>query len=221
MIRCVIFDFDGLILETEVPALQAWQEIYQEYGCSLPISVWATRIGTSADAFNPYDYLEAQLGRPIDREHIHRKRSQRRNELVEAQSILPGVEGYIADAKRLDLKLGVVSSSSREWVIGHLSRLGIRTSFDAIKCSDDVQHTKPDPELYHAVLRELDLGAEQAIALEDSPNGILAAKRAGVFCIAVPNPVTRQLPLDQADLHLDSMADLPLEELLMRVQQSG
>ena len=81
--------------------------------------------------------------------------------------------------------------------------------------------TKPDPELYQLVLDALDLRADQAIALEDSPNGVLAAKRAGIFCVAVPNAVTRQLSLDQADLRLTSLADLSLEQLLAQVRSTG
>jgi HAD superfamily hydrolase (TIGR01509 family) len=218
MIRSLIFDFDGLILDTEVPDLQSWQEIYLEYGCTLPMSVWAVCIGSS-DLFDPYEYLESQLGRSVDREAIRAKKRRRETKLIEAQPVLPGVKEYITDAKRLGLKLGVASSSSRSWVIGHLSRLGLLSHFDCIKCADDVERTKPDPALYISVLDELGLQADQAIALEDSPNGILAAKRAGLFCVAVPNPVTRQLSLQQADLQLTSLAELPLERLLSEIQK--
>jgi HAD superfamily hydrolase (TIGR01509 family) len=218
MIRSLIFDFDGLILDTEVPDLQSWQEIYLEYGCTLPMSVWAVCIGSS-DLFHPYEYLESQLGRSVDREAIRAKKRRRETKLIEAQPVLPGVKEYITDAKRLGLKLGVASSSSRSWVIGHLSRLGLLSHFDCIKCADDVERTKPDPALYISVLDELGLQADQAIALEDSPNGILAAKRAGLFCVAVPNPVTRQLSLQQADLQLTSLAELPLERLLSEIQK--
>ncbi len=219
-IRGVVFDFDGLILDTELPAFQSWQEIYQEYGCHLSLSTWASRIGTSPDAFNPLEELETQLGRPVNREEVRRKRRQLRDELIKDQRVLPGVKEYIGDARRLWLKLGVVSSSPRDWVVGHLSRLGILEAFHSIRCSEDVMHTKPDPELYHTALRDLGLTAQQAIALEDSPNGILAAKRAGLFCVAVPNTLTRQLPLDQADLLLNSLADLSLENLLRHIQQA-
>ena len=214
MIRAVIFDFDGLILDTEVPEYQTWQEIYQIYGCELPLEVWATAVGTSADVFDPYAYLEGLLGRQVEREEIFLKRRQRYAELLDAQSTLPGVQAYIADAKRLGLRLGVASSSSRDWVVGHLTQLGLGSYFDCIKCADDVPRVKPDPALYQAVLDTLALPAEHAIALEDSPHGIAAAKRAGLFCVAVPNPLTRQLSLAHADLHLDSLADLPLERLL-------
>jgi HAD superfamily hydrolase (TIGR01509 family) len=221
MIQAVIFDFDGLILDTEVPEFQTWQEIYQAHGCELALEVWATGLGTSVDAFNPYTHLEVQAGCPIDREAIQQLRRQRYLELLGANVVLPGVREYIADAKRLGLQLGVASSSSREWVVGHLTELGLSAYFDCIKCRDDVQRVKPDPALYLAVVEAFALQPSQAIALEDSPNGIAAAKRAGLFCVAVPNPLTRQLSLTHADLLISSLADLPLQGLLEHVQRNG
>ena len=221
MIQAVIFDFDGLILDTEVPEFQTWQEIYQAHGCELSLEVWATGLGTSADAFDPYDHLEAQLGRLIDREVIQQQRRQRYHELLGAKAVLPGVREYIAEAKSLGLHLGVASSSSREWVVGHLTELGLSAYFDRIKCRDDVQRVKPDPALYQAVVEALALQPSQAIALEDSPNGIAAAKRAGLYCVAVPNPLTRQLSLAHADLLVSSLADFPLQHLLEHVQRNG
>lgn len=221
MIRALIFDFDGLIVDTELPDFISWQEIYKQYGGCLPLSAWATRIGTSEDAFDALDYLEAQLGRPVDREAIRSEHEQRKIELVETQRILPGVKDYMTDAKRLGLKLGLASTSSRDWVTEYLARLRLREHFDCIKCADDVRHVKPDPELYRAVLDALDLRADEAVALEDSPNGILAAKRAGIFCVAVPSSLTRHLSFDQADLRVDSLPDLPLEKLLFEIQKDG
>ena len=215
MIKALIFDFDGLILDTEEPEYQSWREVYQAFGCSLPLSKWAECIGT-ADAFDPYDYLVEQLGQSIDRAGVQVKRRARFDELMAAQSVLPGVQEYILEAKRLGLRLGLASSSSREWVTGHLSRLGLLACFDSLKCGDEVERTKPDPALYLMTLQALEVGAREAIALEDSPNGVLAAKRAGIFCVAVPNPVTQHLSLAQADMQLPSLAGLPLETLLLR-----
>jgi HAD superfamily hydrolase (TIGR01509 family) len=218
MIRALIFDFDGLILDTEVPEFHAWQEIYQHHGCQLPLTTWATCIGTSAEAFDPYAYLEALLGHAVERQAIEAQKRQRRDELLTLQTVLPGVQEYLVDAARLGLQLGVASSSSRSWVTGHLSRLGLLTHFASIQCADDVQATKPNPASYQAVLKSLDVPPAQALALEDSPPGILAAKRAGLWCVAVPNALTRHLPLDQADAQLSSLADMPLEQLLATMQ---
>ena len=218
MIRAIVFDFDGLILDTEVPEFQSWQELYQAHGCTLPFAVWATCIGTT-DAFDPHAYLEAQLGQAVDRLAVQHQQRQRCDALIAAQVALPGVHDYIAEATRLGLQLGVASSSSRAWVSGHLTRLELSQHFVCITCRDDVPRTKPDPALYQAALAALGVRPEEAIALEDSPNGILAAKRAGLFCVAVPNLLTCQLPLDHADLQIPSLAAVPLPELLHAVQR--
>lgn len=217
MIRALIFDFDGLILETEGPVFQSWQELYQSYGCHLPFAKWVTTIGTT-DGGDPLDDLEKQVGRFPDRVVIDQKRLQRELDLIAARPIMPGVQEYLEDARRLGLKLGLASSSSREWVTGHLIRLGLIDSFDCIKTRDDVRQTKPDPELYLAVLAALDIKPDQAVVFEDSPNGILAAKRAGIYCVVVPNELTRLLPIDQANKRLDSLADVPLENLLQEIE---
>lgn len=212
MIQALIFDFDGLILDTELPDFECWREIYRAHGAELELATWAPCVGT-VGAFDPLDDLEGRLGRALDRPVLRRELRERIDRQIETQSVLPGVMDYLAAAKRLGLKLGVASSSSREWVGGHLSRLGL-DYFDCIRCSDDVSRVKPHPDLYEAVLAALALRPEQAIAFEDSPNGVRAAKQAGVFCVAVPNAVTRTLALDGADLRIASLAEIPLERLL-------
>jgi len=218
MIKAIIFDFDGLILDTEVPEYQSWKEIYQEYECELPISTWVVRIGTSSSGFDPYDHLEAQLGRSIDRARIRAKRRERNKQLLDRQRAMPGVEDYLEEAKRLNLKIGLASSSHLSWVMPHLSRLGLLTYFDVIKTQDDVAMTKPDPALYCQALRALGVVPDEAIAIEDSPNGALAAKRAGIFCVVVPNAITGQLSIDAADLKLTSLDELSLEKLIAHVE---
>ena len=217
MIKALVFDFDGLIVDTEMSSYQTWQEIYAEHDCQLPFSTWAICIGGSPQLFDPCEYLEQQIGRPVLREEIRLRRRQRHIRMVETQPVLPGVEDYLLSAKRLGLKIGVASSSRHEWVDTHLTRLGLIDYFDSIKCFDDVKRTKPDPELYLAVLDALGVHGQQAIALEDSPNGVIAAQQAGIFCVAVPNPVTSQLSLLHADLCLSSLTEVSLEQLLAKV----
>jgi HAD superfamily hydrolase (TIGR01509 family) len=221
VIKALIFDFDGLILETEGPTFQAWQEVFEEHGGSLPLEKWATIIGTSNNWFDPFGELEAQLGRPVDRPTIESRRKLREQALILAQPIQPGVQDTLHAARRLGLKVGLASSSSSRWIEEHLKRLGLRGDFDCLRTRDDVAHTKPDPELYLSVLQAFALPGEQAIALEDSPNGVLAARRAGLFCVAIPNELTRHLPLEHANLQINSLADWPLERLLNEASQNG
>lgn len=213
MIKALIFDFDGLILETEGPIYQSWRELYAAYNIPLPLETWGQIIGTS-DHFDVFGELQRQVGQKLDREaHLLRQKG-RETALVEQQPVRPGVEQYLKDAHRLGLKVGLASSSTCHWVTGHLERLGLLAYFDCIRARDDVLLTKPDPELYQLAVHDLGVAPHQAVAIEDSPNGILAAKRAGLFCLAVPNELTRQLSLDLADLCVDSLADFPLEQLL-------
>jgi HAD superfamily hydrolase (TIGR01509 family) len=222
MIEALVFDFDGLILDTESSSLQTWQEIYAEFGCDLPFETWAKSIGGSAaEPFDACEYLETLLGRPVPREDLRSRRRLRHVEIVETLLPLPGVEDYLREAKRLGLKIGLASSSRHEWVDAHLARLGLLVYFDTIKCRNDVERVKPDPALYLAVLDALHVRAEQAVVFEDSPNGVIAAQRAGIFSIAVPNFITSRLSLEHADMRLTSMKDMPLEELLSVVQQKA
>jgi HAD superfamily hydrolase (TIGR01509 family) len=218
MIRAVIFDFDGLILETEGPSYQSWKETYQSFGFPLPFSTWSSIVGTTQGDFDPRRELQMLVDDRVDWEAVENQRQMYENELIEAQPVLPGVEQYLQDARRLNLKIGLASSSSCQWVTRHLTRLGLVDFFDCIMASDDVVRVKPSPELYLSVLRQLQVMADEAIALEDSPIGIHAAKSARIFCVAVPNAITRQLETSHADLHLHSLAELPLEELLRQIE---
>lgn len=214
MIRALIFDFDGLVLDTETAIFQSYQEIYRSLGVELSLERWAQGVGTTDASYDPLDDLEVLLGGEVDRSSLHARQRQRETELIAGQPVLPGVVDYLHDARRLGLKVGMASSSSCRWITGHLTRLGLMAYFDCVQGRDDVQQSKPDPELYLNALEKLGVSNTQAIVFEDSPNGILAARRAGILCVVVPNPVTRQLPLDGADLLLESLADLPLEQLL-------
>lgn len=220
MIKALVFDFDGLILETETPIFQSWQELYRDYGLELRLEQWIANVGTAEEMFDPLANLEQQLGRPIDREVELPRRRRRELELIQTQSILPGVLDYLQDARKLGLKIGLASSSPCEWVVGHLERLGLIGYFEAIVASDDVARTKPDPALYRTAVEWLKVNPEQAVAFEDSLNGLIAAKRAGLRCVVVPNALTRHLRLEQADLRLNSLAEMPLEELLSRLEQA-
>ncbi len=218
MILALIFDFDGLILETEGPSYQSWEALYRSFGLELPFHTWSTIIGTTQGAFDPLIELKKQVKTKVDWDAVEKQRMAQEQALNEAQPILPGVELYLWDARRLGLKIGLASSSSRQWVMGHLIRLGMDGSFDCVRTSDDVTHVKPSPDLYFSVLEGLGIRANEAIALEDSPLGVQSAKSAGLYCVAVPNPLTSMLNLDQADLQLSSLAEISLERLLSLVK---
>ena len=217
MIRALLFDFDGLLVDTETPRYQAWRELYAEHGHEIPLERWREEVGTIG-AFDPLAYL-VDLGAVFDRDSVTERRRRRRDELCAAQELAAGVASYLDEAEQRGLAKAIVTSGAREWVLGHLERLGADARWDLIVTAEgDRERAKPTPTLYLEALAGLGIEADEAIAFEDSVNGVRAAKAAGVFVVAVPNSVTREFDLSEADLVAESLAELPLDDLLERVE---
>ena len=214
--RAFVFDFDGLILDTEEPVYRSWLEVYEAHGEELPFDRWIEIVGSSTATFDPKGHLESRLGRALTQEVLDR-RIQRRTELVRAQPIMPGVAELVESARRAGLRLGLASSSTRLWVRGHLERLGILEWFECVRCRDDVGLVKPAPDLYLAVLECLGVAPSEALAIEDSPNGIAAAKAAGMSCVAVPNEITAGLDLGHADVILPTLEGAMAVDLVQKI----
>jgi HAD superfamily hydrolase (TIGR01509 family) len=221
-VRAFLFDFDGLILDTELASRAGWELLYREHGHELPADLWATLVGTTHAPWDPQTHLEELVGEQLDWEALNERRYAHEIALIEAEELRPGIADYLAAARRHRLKRAIVSSSTRRWVDMHMERLEEAVGWDAICTADgDRARAKPAPVLYLEAVEALGVAATEAVAFEDSPNGVLAAKAAGVFCVAIPNEVTRELGLEDAgaDLVLDSLADLPPEELLARLAE--
>lgn len=214
--KAVLFDFDGLILDTETPFVTAWRELFAEFGCQFPDSCWKQMIGQSTPEASllPYKALEEALGRPVEAEAFDDRCRARRLELIKASPAREGVHRLLDEIDRRGLRKAVVSSSRRSWVEGHLANLGLLDRFDLVVCGYEGHPSKPDPTLYRVALEKLGLLASEAVALEDSPFGIQAARDAGIYCIAVPNELTAQMPLEGADRVVTSLVDLDLASLL-------
>jgi HAD superfamily hydrolase (TIGR01509 family) len=221
-VRAFLFDFDGLILDTELASRAGWELLYREHGHELPADLWATLVGTTHAPWDPMAHLEELVGEPLEREALNERRYAHEIAMIEAEELRPGIEEYFAAVRRHGLKRAIVSSSSRRWVDMHLERLEEAVGWDAICTADgDPARAKPSPTLYLEALAALDVDAREAVAFEDSPNGVLAAKAAGVFCVAIPNEVTRDLGLDEAgaDLVIGSLAELPPEILFEKLRE--
>ncbi len=214
----ILFDFDGLILDTETPIFDAWKEKFREFDQELLLEEWAEILGRSPDHSGPIDAFLSNIPNEEKRKEILREVKHKELELVHQKKPLPGVKDLIYKAKEFGIKLGIVSSSDRDWVHSHLERLGLIKYFDHTSCADDVRLAKPNPELYNLGLKKIGLAREKVLVLEDSPNGVLAAKRADLFCVAVPNQLTIQLPFEKdggvPDLFLPSLLEFPWDEFM-------
>ena len=217
MIKAILFDFDGTLVDTESIDLRTWHEVFEAHGVAVPLDRFALRIGTLTGP-NELDELDALLEAPCDRDAVTATRRRRELELLELEQLRPGVREYVEDARELGLRVGIVSSSSRSWIDMNLERLGLVDAWAAVVCADgDTTRCKPSPALYLEALDALGVAADEAIAVEDSPNGIAAARAAGIFCVGFPNDVTGALDLSEADVVLESLEDVPLVDLLGRV----
>lgn len=220
-LKAVLFDFDGVIMDSETALYESWQHVYAAHGCILPLDLWAANVGGyNYDVFDPLAYLEQQCGKSIDKDAVNAARRSCYLYHVNTLDAMPGVREAIRTVKTRRLKLAAVSSSSRNWVPVHLKRLGLYDLFDAVVCGDEAAAVKPDPALYYLVLERLHIEACEAFAVEDSPKGIAAARAASLYCLAVPNPVTRVSKLEGYDKLLDSLAAQPFESVIEEIEQA-
>ncbi len=214
MIKAIIFDFDGTIIDTETSWYVAFRDAYEQYGVELTLEMYSQCIGTSLHTFNPYEYLVTDLHLPIDLDQFRESIHARHDALMEGQRMRDGVATYLQAAKELGLKVGVASSSKLKWVERFLDRLQIKHDFDCIRTADHVKKVKPDPELYIQAAACLGVQPFEAIAIEDSPNGAKAAMAAGIYCVVAPNSITKLLPFDPVDHMVGSLTELNFHDLL-------
>ncbi|MEF3274164.1 MAG: HAD family hydrolase [Chloroflexus sp.] len=220
-IRALLFDFDGLIVDTETPAFQSWQEIFAEYGVELSVHEWGIALGANG-TFDAIAHLVARLRERDPRladevraaqTTILARRQARKDALSAAQPLLPGVLTLLTEARAASIPCAIASSSSQRWVEGWLHWLGIRNYFAAVVTADDVIATKPAPDLFLTAAARLGRSPAECLVLEDSPNGIRAARAAGCPVVAIPGAISRQLPLPPADLVLPDLTHTSLSAL--------
>lgn len=219
MIRALIFDFDGLIMDSESSCYSSWQQIFRRFGHEFPVEYYLASVGSSYETtgLHPFDYLVKVTALALDFDAIEKEQHDLEMAIVNSLPPMPGVVDQLDAGRQLGLKMAVASSSPRWWVAGHLERLGLLGYFDVVRTSEDVERIKPAPDLFLSALDALSLAAHEAVVLEDSPNGIAAARAAGILTVAVPNAITRWADLSQATLRLDSLADVDLKLLLSRL----
>lgn len=219
MIQALIFDFDGLILDTEGPLVESWRVIYERCGVDpITLADWAGSLGLDdrdPAKLDPLGRLERAIGGPLP-EDLQEERRRVRDEIVDAEALRPGVEPLLDGAAALGVPVGIASSSPTSWIERHLGPRGLLDRFAVLSCAGDGVRGKPDPATYTLACRHLDADPARSIALEDSPNGVRAAKAAGMTCVAVPNGLSRDLDVSHADLVVGTLLEIDLTALNLR-----
>lgn len=200
-----------------MPAYQSWADIYREHGHELPRERWLDYIGRESGWFDALAHLESLVGATFDREAVKRRRRERRDALVATLDVMAGIRDYVREGRGLGLRLAIASSSPGEYVRTHLDRVGLGAEWDAVICREDAARAKPAPDLFLRAVDRLGVAPAEAVAFEDSPNGVAAAKSAGLWVVAVPNELTALGDLSRADCRLATCAELSLVDLLARL----
>lgn len=211
MIKGIVFDFDGLIIDTESAWYLAFKEVFQGYNVEFPKEIFVTCIGTDDSTLKAF--FEEKLGADEIEKIMNLV-----NENLKARTLLldirEGVREYLEEAKALGLRIGLASSSSREWVEGFLRQFQIIDYFEVIKTGDEVEKVKPDPTLYIKAVEALNIKPDEAVAFEDSANGAKAAVAAGLKCVIVPNEMTKEINFEKFHVRIHSMSEMSLAQVI-------
>jgi len=207
--RAVIFDMDGLLLDTEVLWDRAENELFRRHGDSWTFEDKLAVMGTSVEA--TARYYAQRLAQPIERgrELVAEMYELMKEELAKQVDARPGAVELVERLRELGTaRLALASNSSREIVDTALAAAGLTETFEAIVTSDDVEHAKPAPDIYLLACRRLGVEPSEAVALEDTTTGVAAAKAAGIYTIAVPQ-------FAETDVAAADRVVASLEELLL------
>ena len=210
-LQLIVYDFDGLIIDTESAILGAWQDAYDHCDRPFPHDTFQEMIGRADHPFDPWDDLLANGNAFASREELDARFNRINESLIERSPVLPGVIERLFEARARGIPAAVASSSSHSWVDRHLENRELTRHFDLILCRDDVEHAKPWPDLYLSVLDHFGVPASNAVAFEDSLNGMTAAKAAGMACVVIPNATTTTHDFSAADRVIASLEDIDLD----------
>ena len=219
-VDAVVFDFDGLLMDTETTSLASWQHEWRWHGLELDAGTFFADHGGDVSQVR-YAALAAAVGAAYDQAASHARRLAYRDQLNASLELLPGIAGWLGQAGQLGIRLAVATSSPRAWASRHLAGRGSLDAFEFLAGGDEVARPKPDPGVYLLALERLGLPADRVLAVEDSAHGVAAAQAAGVRCVAIPNPHADVARFASADLVLSSAACLRLDEVLCALEPGG
>ena len=201
--KAVLFDFDGVILDSEWPIYQTWKNLFESEGHSLAPEVYVKCIGSDFETWSPQTYLEELTGKSFDWDRINEQRQVILEQDIEKSPPMDGVRELLSFLTHS--KKAVVSSSSHSWVDRWVEQLGLMPHFETLVCRGDAPRIKPAPDLYLEGARQLGVLPEDCIVIEDSMNGMISAHAAGMRTLVVPNRLTAVLDFSASDWQADSL----------------
>jgi HAD superfamily hydrolase (TIGR01509 family) len=220
-IQAVIFDLDGLIVDSEPLHLRAMNQALAPVGITLTEADWVPRVGYKS--IETIRLLHAQHHFDRDPEEIERDKVRAYHHLIReagALKLMPGVHEAIRACQQARLALALASSAVRADITIILSAFALDALFEVVIAGDEVPQGKPDPAIFLKAAEGLAVDPAACLVLEDSATGIVAAKAAGMVSVAIPSRFTRQQHFDGAQVILDTLFDFAemLDNLLKEIQ---
>jgi HAD superfamily hydrolase (TIGR01509 family) len=210
MLKGIVWDFDGTIVDTETPQFEAWDAVFREHGTQLDYGLWSRMVGTETD-WDLLSVLEERVG-PVNRITLGPHLNQLIHERLKAAPLRRGVRRLMEAADKIGVIQAIASSSGRRWIHEYSNRHQL-TYIRAVASGDEVARVKPDPALYHLAVSRLGFRADECAAFEDSPHGAAAAITAGLCCVVVPNPSTQTLAFPTGVIRRASYEEITLDEV--------
>jgi len=212
MLDCVLFDMDGLLVDSEPLQYRAYQYAFEQFGISLSMDDWIRWHSVEASTARWIEREQLDLDVPLLRE----VKKQRYEQLIAAELTLkPGVRELVEDCST-EMKLAVVSASRRESIVACLAKFDLIEHFSVLVSADQVARSKPFADPYLAAIRALETSPERAIAVEDSVTGFRAASAAQLACVVCPDHFIPKAEgaFDSAALVTESLKELSARRLL-------
>ncbi len=194
----IIFDFDGVLVDTEWAIYQSWVHLYAREGQEISIATYAPCLGAGYSHWDPAAHLEKLTGRKYDWDKETPARQAMLEADLERSGLMEGALELLDWCAEQGIGLAVASSSSRRWVQGWLEKLGIYNRFAGVFTRTDGYPVKPNPALFEAAQQCLGLEKEDCLIIEDSENGTIAAQNAAIPCVAIPNRMTENSDFSRA-----------------------
>jgi len=216
MIKAFIFDLDGVLVESEKAHIEADQQAFLKHGVQISAEELHKYTGTTAKMM--FTELMKKYNMKTTFEEIFEQKEEIFFKLLEADAEpTKGVIELLKELKKRNLKLAIGSSSSGKVVEHVLRKLNITHLFDRVLGSEDIVHSKPNPEIFLKAAVELGVSPDECAVVEDAKLGVEAAKRAGMRCIGYQNPNSGQQDLSRADIVVDGFSKVTVDGLLSRI----
>ena len=212
-LELIIFDMDGVLIDTEKFYMKSEYQIIKSFGKEVELDYFSRFCGTTQD--NIWGNLKKDFDLPQSLEELKVIAKKQLLHLFETEKVelIPNIAESLAELKSAGYTLAVASSTEKPIIQSHLDNLNLSQYFDYIKSGEEVEHSKPAPDVFLAVAKDLNLPTENAIVIEDSTNGIQAAKNAEMLCVAYNNPAYHAVDQTKADVIISDMTYLTSELL--------